>query len=437
MNEKNRRVNTKGILIRSSRNVHFLLMAMAVLTLLMIFSIQAKAQATDELEDFAITVDVQEDASMKMTYHLTWKVLDDSIGALEWIDLGVPNSHHEDITPLSETIDHIEDNGNKLAIYLDRSYGEGETVSLDFSMNQDHMYQIDKWTEGETVYTFTPAWFDTMEIKQLTIRWNAAQASAWQPDCLQEEGYLVFRTSLAAGDKYTLSVTYPNDAFGFDVSRQQGEGDDGSRSMDSGSSEDEELGIFELIGGMFVGLIGLFVIVAPFIFIYKMFMWIMDGIGFGPRQETKKKITRTKIDYFDNCPSCGAAREEGKDSCQYCGRSMIKSEVVLKEEEIEEPEKYNKKGTYRYGDSGHTYIRVNVVNIPVSRSRSFWSSRSGSSSSRSGGSSHHSSCACACASSCACACACASSGRAGCSVKDFYKKNVHQNRIRVESKRLA
>lgn len=76
-----------------------------------------------------------------MTYQIDWTVLDDFIGKLEWIDLGVPNKYHENITPLSDTVDHILDNGNTLAIYLDRGYGESETVSVAFSMTQDHMYQ--------------------------------------------------------------------------------------------------------------------------------------------------------------------------------------------------------------------------------------------------------------------------------------------------------
>ncbi|MBQ2545180.1 MAG: hypothetical protein II557_02730, partial [Clostridia bacterium] len=173
------------------------------------------AAATDEILDFIITVDVNEDASLEMTYHIDWKVLDDSIGELEWIDLGVPNDYHENITPLCAAIDHIEDNGSTLAIWLDRPYGEDETVSIDFSMTQDHMYQIDKWVAGETVYTFTPAWFDGMDVDALTVRWNAEKAGAWQPDCVQEDGYLVFSASLRAGDRYTMSVVYPGDAFLF------------------------------------------------------------------------------------------------------------------------------------------------------------------------------------------------------------------------------
>ncbi|MBQ3862338.1 MAG: hypothetical protein II779_17595, partial [Clostridia bacterium] len=107
------------------------------------------AAPTDEILDFTVTVDVNEDASLSMTYHIDWKVLDDSIGKLEWIDLGVPNSYHENIRPLSGTVDRIEDNGSSLAIWLDRGYGENETVSVEFAMTQDHMYQIDKWVEGE------------------------------------------------------------------------------------------------------------------------------------------------------------------------------------------------------------------------------------------------------------------------------------------------
>ena len=419
----------KEIYRKIKSSAGYLFFTVALLALLFFIPLAVHAQNTDELKNFTITVDVNEDASLKMAYHIDWKVLDDSIGKLEWIDLGVPNRYHEDITPLSDTIDHIKDNGSTLAIYLDRSYGEGETVSIDFSMTQDHMYQIDKWTEGETVYTFTPAWFDSMDVDQITIRWNGEKAGAWQPDCMQEDGYLTFTSSLSAGQKYTISVTYPNDAFAFDVSRQENSSEGGT------SDTEEEFGIWGLVGELIGVAFCIALIASPFIFIYKLFTWILGGIGFGSEEKTQKKITRTKIEYYESCPSCGAAREEGKDSCPYCGRSMIKSKEIVEEKELENPENYTRKGTYRYGDSANTYIRVNVINVPVSRPRSSGSHKGG------GRSSHHSSCACAsscascaCASSCACACACASSGRAGCSVKDFYKESIHRKRIFVDSK---
>ena len=375
-------------------------------------AIPVLADPTDEILDFTITVDVNEDASLNMLYHIDWEVLDDSVGELEWIDLGVPNRYHENITPLSDTIDHIEDKGSSLNIYLDQSYEEGETVSVDFSMTQDHMYQIDKWVEGETVYTFTPAWFDSMEVDSLTIRWNADDAGAWQPDCYEDDGYLVFETSLSEGDRYTISVTYPNDTFGF-VPERQAAGSGGGG--DSGESEGfSASGIFVAVLAIIIGL-GCFVV--PIIIIVKFVKWFAGGAGFGSDREGKK-ITRTMIEYYPNCPNCGAPREEGKDSCPYCGRSMIKKKEVVEESEIENPEKYTKNGTYRYGNSPNTFIFVNVASTPSSRTHT-----------RSSGGSHHSSCA----SSCACACACASSGRAGCTVKDFFKRSIHEGRVRVRS----
>ena len=173
-------------------------------------------EPTDEIEHFEITVDVQEDASLQMTYHIDWKVLDDEqYGPLEWVDIGMPNSHHSEITALGDNIDHIEDKGKSLEIYLDRSYYQNETASFEFSFVQDHMYQIDRFVEGETVFAFTPAWFDGMEVKDLTIRWNEDKAGAWQPECNIEDGYLVFSSSLQPGERYSMTVAYPNDASGF------------------------------------------------------------------------------------------------------------------------------------------------------------------------------------------------------------------------------
>ncbi|MBR3003694.1 MAG: hypothetical protein IKH67_01335 [Lachnospiraceae bacterium] len=257
-----------------------ILSEVAVLLTFFILKIPTYAAATDEILNFAITIDVNEDASLNMTYHIEWKVLDDSIGELEWLDIGMPNSYHGNITPLSDTIDFINDMGNSLEIYLDRGYKENETVIVEFSLTQDHMYQIDKYVEGETVYTFTPAWFDEIDVDTLTILWNAAGAGAWQPDCYEENGYLVFYTSLSAGDRYTMSVTYPNDAFGFASDRQEGSGDSGNSGYnDPDFGPDNKNDIFDIIGGL-VGF-GIFggMIAVPIILITRFQMDCQKRIG--------------------------------------------------------------------------------------------------------------------------------------------------------------
>ena len=210
-------------------------------------------------------------------------------------------------------------------------------------------------------------------------------------------------------------MTYPNDAFAFDVSKSIETGDDDY------SYDDDPTG--EIVGGLFGVLFVAGIIVSlvnGFIRTYT------RSAGFSAPQ---KKITRTKVVYYPTCQGCGAARPDGANNCAYCGRSFIKSEEIITEKDIpaEEAELRKKKtdGLYGYSSDPNTFVRVHVVPVPVSRSSS-------SSSSRGGGSScAHSSCACACAF----AGACAGGGRAGCSVKDFYQTDLKLKQLEIKTKR--
>ena len=103
-----------------------LLLSAALLLTLLPRGARVQAAPTDEIINFTVTVDVNDDASLQMLYHIDWKILYDGGGSekLEWINLGVPNRYHEDIKPVSSTVDYIEDFGNELHIYLDRGYGK-------------------------------------------------------------------------------------------------------------------------------------------------------------------------------------------------------------------------------------------------------------------------------------------------------------------------
>jgi hypothetical protein len=297
-----------------------LIAAAAALLLCLVFLATAAlaADPSDEILNYEITVSVNEDGTAELRYHIDWKVLDDEeYGPLEWVDIGMPNANHSDVTALGSSIDHIKDNGRSLAIYLDRSYYEGEVASFEFSFTQDHMYQIDRFVQGETVFAFTPAWFDGIEVKDLTIRWNADKAGAWQPDCSIENDYLVFTADLMPGDRYSMTVAYPNDAFAFSADRQAVEGQNTGGNNDSyddpyddvyddSYSDDDSDFMYTIIGA--VVSIG-FVILGPGMFIAGFAKWAAEGLGFGSASkgtEYRKKITRTKIEYYENCPGCGA-----------------------------------------------------------------------------------------------------------------------------------
>ena len=355
---------------------------------------------TDEILNYTITVDVNKDATLNLKYHIDWKVLDSGsgVGPLTWMKIGIPNSHALSLSGLSSTVDHINRSGNYAEVYLDRSYYEGDIASVDFLVVQDYMYQVDKLKEGETVYSFTPGWFDDIKVDKLVIRWNNADCTAFSPECSIEGDYNVWETSLSKGGKFTVTMTYPNDAYGFDLSKS------------SGSDEDWTDTLATVIGAIFGMLIMIVSIAFPILLAYL----LNRGFG-GSNSPTINKTTRVKVTYYDSCPGCGAPRKDGAKFCEYCGKSLVKSEETITDEQLKKEEKaasaFTRNGEYRYGSSPNVFIRVNSVRVPNPNYRA--PSSSG----------HHSSCAhSSCA--CACACACAGGGRAGCTTKDFYNTDL-------------
>lgn len=404
------------------RSIRVLLLAICVLVLTFGSAVACFADdITDEIVNFTITADVNEDATVNMLYHIEWKVLEsDGIGPLEWAQIGIPNGNYISYEPLSDTILSMYydgDNGSSMIINLDKSYYEGETVIFEFNLVQDYMYCMNMAEEGYTTYEFTPAWFDAAVVDNLTIRWNCDKMTSWYPSAITRDGYNEWSVALEPGEMYSMSVTYPNDAFEFDETKWV------MSNYDDDYDDDFTITGIPIID-VFLGLICVVISLAfmfwPVLLLIVVFSYKSKS-GFGQKKETK--ITRTRIKYYASCPGCGAVRKDNQTECEYCGHSFLESEEVVKEEDLTDEEKgYIKDGEYKCS-APNTFMRVNVVHIPVPRPTS----------------SHHSSCAhSSCAHSscaCACACACASSGRAGCSTKDFYNTKLKLKNIELVTKK--
>lgn len=397
------------------RSVLTILFVALVLTFSFLPALDVKASSpTDEILNYTITADVNDDATVSFVYDISWKVLEsDSLGPVEWLEIGIPNSHCVFTLALTDNIDYISTEKYSVKIYFKDKYYEDEVIDFKFQIDMDYMYSMNEKTDGYTLYSYTPGWFDEITVDQLNILWNSDKVDSWSSGAFIEGDYIVWSSSLAPGERYTVEVSYPNDAYAFMETKSYV---DDNGSYDSDDSDSDLVGFLALI---FV--CGVFAV--PIFVIKKVFGLLFDiGSGFGTA--TQQKVTRTKIEYFPTCPGCGASREEGKETCPYCNRNLVKSRTVIQEDKAQGADKealrYKSNGEYRYSSNPNTYVRVNVVNVPVPRPARTYSS---SSSSSSHSSCAHSSCAhSSCA--CACACACAGGGRAGCTTKDFYNTNL-------------
>ena len=201
------------------RKYRALFTALLLLLVALVFPVNAFAVSNplDEIQEYTIQVDMRNDGTMDIKYHLDWKVLDDtSDGPLSWVKIGIPNKNVDEIKALTDNIKKIEynkqDGRTYVYVYFDRDYHKNEIIKFDFSIHQSHMYVIDK-EDHMLRYSFTPGWFDEIEVKNITVKWN--NQNVLKSNCEKEpvDGYLVWTDSLTFGEKLNTSVYYNLDAF--------------------------------------------------------------------------------------------------------------------------------------------------------------------------------------------------------------------------------
>lgn len=189
--------------------------------LLCLLPLSAFAKDLDEIQNYGVSVQLREDGTADLTYHVDWLVLDDKAeGPLEWVKIGIPNQHADSFFAISQNIKkigYLSDGGSYVKVTFNRKYYAGETVSFDFSLHQAYLFVLD----GDTVrFSLTPGWFDRIEVKNAVIRWNAAGVQSSNAE-VEENGYLFWKTALRKGERLRAEAVYPRSYFmTLDVNQQ-------------------------------------------------------------------------------------------------------------------------------------------------------------------------------------------------------------------------
>lgn len=208
------------------------------LTLLILTNVGIVAYADsdnlDEIENYNITVNVREDGTLDIRYDVEWKVLSDKNGSepVTWVKVGIPNSHCDSIEAITDNIESAKyygSGGDFVRVDFTKKYYKGEVFTFSFTIHQSYMYMLE---DDSIKYSFTAGWFEDIEVKNITIKWNKMWVAESTAKSVSEDGkYLVWKSqNLPEGDHFSTSVRYPSGTFSTDENKQYVERSSGGLS---------------------------------------------------------------------------------------------------------------------------------------------------------------------------------------------------------------
>jgi hypothetical protein len=196
--------------------------AACILLILLIMPLFASAATLDEIQKYGITVNMRNDGTMDIYYRIEWRVLDDqSEGPLSWVQIGMPNQYIDQITAHTNNIKRVSfsgSGGSYVRVDFDRKYYRDEVITFEFSIHESRMYTLDN-AASSIRYSYTPGWFDQIEVKAYAIRWSA-QNVRYSDSQQTDGGYLIWAGSLKKGQRATASLEYAAGAFSTDPNMQ-------------------------------------------------------------------------------------------------------------------------------------------------------------------------------------------------------------------------
>ncbi len=187
-----------------------------IFTLLILFSGTCFAKDLDQINEYHITVEPRKDGSLDISYHVEWEVLEATLEEpVTWVTIGIPNANVDSVESSSKvvkTTKYYEDTGGAyVRIDFKKGYIAGDIIIFDFSIHQKDMYKIES---QYCVYSFTPGWFDDIEVKDIQILWNSKDVSASNAvDTNSKNNYLKWSGKLKKGQKMEANVRYLKSAF--------------------------------------------------------------------------------------------------------------------------------------------------------------------------------------------------------------------------------
>ena len=196
---------------------------LAILTIVILsFSVPAFVLAGDtgtyQIKEYSIVLVPQPTGEVTITYSQTWLVTG---GHIPWITVGLPNDSYNitDFGGAAKEVKSANETGwCGVRIELDQDYEPDEVFQFDFTITQHRILEQNK--DGSFRLVFTPGWYDRCFIDLMSIKVISPVSDNLtfddpQPSSIEGQGKEIVwqKMNLGKGEKFTVSVSFPPNAF--------------------------------------------------------------------------------------------------------------------------------------------------------------------------------------------------------------------------------
>lgn len=184
---------------------------------------------TYQIKDYSVVLTPHYNGDITISYEQKWLVTG---GHIPWVTVGLPTSNFDvqDFGGAAQTVKSDSQGGwDGVRVDLDKDYQPQEMFGFNFTVVQHGI--LEKSGDGYQL-VYTPGWYDNAFTDALAIKLvSPANISELktdpQPDSISGQDVIWTRKNLGKGEKFTVSITFPNGTYNQTLMEKSGGGSTG------------------------------------------------------------------------------------------------------------------------------------------------------------------------------------------------------------------
>jgi len=214
----------------------------------------------DEIQSYEVHVQVNADGTLTDTYHIQWKVLNDSReGPLSWVTAGMPNRNYNIVSYGGAAYAASNTQDGYINIVLDTSYYQNDVADFTYTVTQRDMLCVSDEEAAPYMIDFAPGWFPKIKIDSYRFTMSPASPAVGGNQDSTDGDTLVWAGSLKPNGHREMKVYYTAAAFAGEPDTVSWSPIDYSNAADNGGGSTD-----------YSPLIALFVVIVMVVFVLRM-----------------------------------------------------------------------------------------------------------------------------------------------------------------------